>query len=627
MHQHPWHLRTTKAEGLNSYQKKGIFKMMGNHDSIRHNISDRKTSALILWGIAFVVVLQTSTMADSKTLPITASRFSPSPHMTAVEDVNVLRFVIEGDTPVAFNQSAIKQSTDVALLGPNPEEPYFMVRFAMPIPPCYTETDVAALTGMDPMVFRHNHSPGFETLPNGDALAIYFSTPAGKSEADASTSFVQARLRYGSEDWDMPELFFKTQGGNDQSGLLWNDDGKIWFFGGGRNISDFVPFRIATSKDNGATWTFAIPQLDKPATSYTAQPITNAFRSPDRSIYMAMDGDGAHSFLWRSQDDGIHWHDMGGRTGGRHSTILPLDDQGNLLSIGGKNADVNGWSPLNRSSNWGLSWSESTASPFPPLGSVQRPSMIRLASGHLLFVSDSYMHKKKIAPPQGWKYGDNCFVAVSKDNGTTWHIKPLPVQIPQHHRLGHPSVGYVTARQAANGVIHILTTSTLPCLHYELNEAWIWSDAGDITPETSSGKIKEFSEHYPNGQLRSKWSAQICPNGRYLLHGIQSDYHKDGTLQHLATYVSGHKTGEETFWAPDGTKLWTWLRDLKTNRGTWTHYWPNGRKKIESTWNLNPEARDLKRRFFGYVAEGPSRHWNEQGDLTATYVFEKGTLP
>jgi antitoxin component YwqK of YwqJK toxin-antitoxin module len=567
------------------------------------------------------------TDAGTKIILVTAANFSPGSNMTAIEDSsNHLQFVIDADTPVPFNQSAVKQSTEPASLGPNPEVPYFTVRFAMPIPPAYTRTDVAALTGMDSMVFRHNHSPGFEILPNGDALAIYFSTPAGKSEADSSTSFVQARLRYGSEDWDMPELFFKTQGYNDQSGLLWNDNGKLWFFGGGRNISDFVPFRIVTSMDNGATWTYSLPQIDRRATSYTAQPITSAFRGPDRSIYFAMDGDGSESFLWRSSDDGIHWHDMGGRTGGRHSVIIPLDNKGNLLSIGGKNSDVNGWSPSNVSTDWGATWSKSTPSPFPPLGSAQRPSLIRLASGHLLFVSDSYLHKFKKAPPEGWEYGDNCIVAISKDNGASWHIKTLPVQIPGHQRIDHPTLGYVTVRQAPNGVIHLLTTVTLPCLHYEFNEAWIWSDAGDIAPETSGGTIREFSESYPNGQVRSKWSAQICPNGRYLLHGEEVDYYEDGARQHQVIYENGRKTGEETFWLPDGIKVWTWNRDLKNNRGVWTHYWSNGKKKIESMWNIRPEARAMKRQFFGYEAEGSSRHWNEQGDLVASYHFVKGNL-
>src|SRR5262249_49316703 len=147
-----------------------------------------------------------------------------------------------------------KQGVGPASFGPDSKAPYFTVRFAMPIPPENTTNNFAAFTGIDPAVFTHNHSPGFEILPNGDALAVYFSTPPGKAEADPSTSFVQARLRYGSEEWDMPELFFKTENYNDQSGLLWRDGNKIWFFGGGRDISDMVPFRIATSTDNGATW-------------------------------------------------------------------------------------------------------------------------------------------------------------------------------------------------------------------------------------------------------------------------------------------------------------------------------------------------------------------------------------
>ncbi|HZI33460.1 MAG TPA: sialidase family protein, partial [Candidatus Binatia bacterium] len=251
--------------------------------------------------------------------------------------------------PRPFCQSAVKQGAAQATIGPDPKIPYFTVRFALPVPPENATNEIAVLTGMDPAVFTHNHSPGFEILPNGDALAVWFSTPPGESESATTTTFVQARLRYGAEEWDMPELFLDFTNVNDQSGLLWNDGGKIWFFGGGRGVSPWLPFKMATSEDNGATWTLSLPQLDQPAESFTAQPITSAFRGSDGAIYMAMDGDGAHSFLWRSRDNGVHWHDMGGRTGGRHSVIVPLDDQGNLLSIGGKNASVDGWSPENHS--------------------------------------------------------------------------------------------------------------------------------------------------------------------------------------------------------------------------------------------------------------------------------------
>jgi hypothetical protein len=570
--------------------------------------------------------LQAGLSAESKIMAVRAAGFTLGNGKSVFDGTNRLELALDASNlNPPFGQSAVKQGVEPAKLGPNPKIPYFTVRFALPVPPENLTNNFAALTGLDPMVFTHNHSPGFEILPDGDALAVWFSTPPGKAEADISTSFVQARLRHGSEEWDLPELFFKTENFNDQSGLLWNDNGKIRFFGGGRDISDMIPFREATSVDNGATWAFSIPQLDVPAKSYEAQPVTSAFRLGG-SIFFAMDGRGAHSFLWRSDDDGVHWRDTGGRTGGRHSVIVPLDDHGKLLSIGGKNASTNGWSPQNISTNFGASWSDSFPSAFPPLNTAQRPSMIRLASGNLLYVGDSYLHKLDRPAPADWKFGDNCFVALSTNNGASWRIKPLPVQLAGHQRTNHPTLGYVTARQGANGVIHILTTVTQPCLHYELNEAWIWSDAGDIAPENSGGVVKKFCEKFPNGKMRSQWSARICPNGRYLLDGKETDFYEIGAKQHVVTYQNGRKTGVETFWSPDRKKLWTWESDLKNHRAVFTRYWSNGGKMFESTWNTQPQAGNLQRNFFGLVADGPAKQWNEDGSLKYSGNFSNGRL-
>lgn len=561
------------------------------------------------------------------TLYVKAAQFKPGANTQALGNAeNLIHFVLVPREQVPFNQSVVKQTNTQAAYGPDANLPYFTLRFALPIPPAYTPTEVAALTGIDQGVYHHNHSPGFEIMPNGDALAIYFSSPAGKSENDTAATFVQARLRYGSEDWDLPEVFFDTQFGNDQSGLLWNDQGKIWFFGGGRYISDYVPFKMAVSTDNGASWTFSIPQLDTAASNFTAQPVVNAFRDPRGGIYIVSDGTDAQSFLWYSADEGKTWQDMGGRTDTRHSTLLPLDEQGTLLAMGGKNADIEGWNIQNISRDWGASWEKGTAAPFPPLGSVQRPSMIRLASGNLLYVTDAYMHKKNIAPPAGWEYGNDAVVAISKDNGQSWHIKALPVQLPQRHRPPHGSLGYSTARQAPNGVIHILTTANYPPIHYELNEAWIWSDLGEITPESNGGEIKSFSEHYKNGRLKSAWSARICPNGRYLLHGEMNDYYKNGRLQHQVVYENGRKNGEELYYSESGRLEWKWERDLINRTGVWTQYWPNGNKKVESHWNIQPKARDLDRTFYGYLAQGPSTHWDSDGKLLKVYQFNQGLL-
>src|SRR5258708_7685976 len=411
----------------------------------------------------------------------------------------------------------------------------------------------------------------------------------------------------------MRELFLDFKNLNDQSALLWNDRGKIRFFGGGRGASPLMPFKMATSTDNGATWVLSLPQIDKSAKDITPQPITSAFRNAADELYLAMDGKGATSFLWRSTDEGLHWHDMGGRTGGRHSAIVPLNDKGSLLSIGGKNAEVGGWSPQNISTNWGAGWGRRGASPFPPLGSAQRPSLIRLMNGDLFFVSDAWLHKADRSPPQDWKFGNGCFVALSTNSGASWRVKPLSVQLPNHQRGKFGTVGYVTARQAANGIIHILTTETQPCLHYELNEAWIFSDAGELAVENSGGEVRSFSETYPDGKLRSQWGGRICPNGRYLLDGKETDFYASGAKQHEVTYASGRKTGEETFWLPNGTKLWEWQHD--PNTATWTQFWPNGRKRVQSTWNTKPEARDLKHSFIGLVANGPAFQWSENGSL------------
>src|SRR5262249_41778184 len=44
-----------------------------------------------------------------------------------------VRLVPPAENPLPFSQAAVKQSTAAAQLGPRPDQPYFTVRFAMPI--------------------------------------------------------------------------------------------------------------------------------------------------------------------------------------------------------------------------------------------------------------------------------------------------------------------------------------------------------------------------------------------------------------------------------------------------------------------------------------------------------------
>ena len=250
--------------------------------------------------------------------------------------------------------------------------------------------------------------------------------------------------------------------------------------------------------------------------------------------------------------------------------------------------------------------------------------MIRLANGHLFFVSDSCKRKAESAP-QGWAYGEGCVVAVSADNGNTWRIKRLPVELPHESDHQHGTLGYVTARQAPNGVIHVLATMTHPCLHYELNEAWVMSNKGDLPPETQGGTIRKYRENYPGGTLRARWSARVCPNGRYLLEGLETTYYENGRKEHEVTYSRGRKAGEETFWGLDETKLWSWTHQPESNSSVWVHYWNNGRKRIESNWNTRPQARDSARTFCGLVANGAAYHWNRDGSAARAYSFTNGS--
>ena len=598
-----------------------------------------KKSLLLVFALLAGFVIQAT--AQVKTFRVDASGFTAGANMTAKADSGgVVEFKLYDRGFMPFTQQAVHQ-TVVKAAGCGEKcgkkscdkqagegAPFFRVRYALPVPTCYTAEETGEKVGIDYGVYVHNHSPGLEVLPNGDALAIYFSAPKGLSENDTATTFVQCRRRYGAEEWDMPELFFKTCGGNDQSGLLWQEGKKLWFFGGGRYMSDYVPFRIATSEDNGATWTFSVPKVEGTFKEYTAQPVTNAFRGKDGAIYVVTDAKGAESMLWRSTDEGLTWTDTGGRTQARHSTIVPLDDNGTLLSIGGKNAGCDGWTPQNISHDYGATWEEKTAAPFPILGSAQRPSMIRLQSGALLIVSDGYLIKKKIAPPAEWNKSYDPFVAISKDNGKTWHYKVLPYGLPHRERTMLPTLGYSTVRQAPDGTICVLATVSRPGYEYEFNEEWIYSDSKLISPAVVTVKRIKTVERYADGKKKAEWTGGTTAEGRYLLDGKCTDYYPSGKKQHEAVYVNGLKTGTETFWNEDGKPAWKWQRDRKTGTATWTKYHANGKPAIVSTWNLNPVPRDVKTSmtYIGYEAQGPATHYDEQGNVTARYMFDKGEL-
>jgi antitoxin component YwqK of YwqJK toxin-antitoxin module len=183
-----------------------------------------------------------------------------------------------------------------------------------------------------------------------------------------------------------------------------------------------------------------------------------------------------------------------------------------------------------------------------------------------------------------------------------------------------PTLGYAVARQAPNGMIHLITTMNNPCLDLEFNEAWIMdsrlgerSDRELMASKAKSiASVRKFEEHYPDGQAKVAYSGGRADDGRFLLEGTETWFYENGRKQREAAYRLGYKVGTESYWSRDGRLLWSW--EYK-NDGTsvWRQFWPDGRLKAESHW------RNLK-------ADGPARLWDSSGRLNSDKTFTAGKL-
>ena len=523
----------------------------------------------------------------------------------------------------SFPLEGVKQSTAFASQGPAPETPYFKARQVMASPPDLTMPFENSAVGLHPSIQGKVHSSGFIACPNGDILLIGFSSSRLKSESTYNTTMVVSRLRNGAEEWGMPALFYDRSGLNDQSALLWEDNGKLWFFGGGRGLGD-VPFVFATSIDNGATWSeIKTPLITGKVFPYMSQPITSAFRGPDGTIYFGSDAIDASSFLWASKDNGKTWFDTGGRTEGRHSTFVLLKDN-RILSMGGKNSNVEGYMPKNYSSDQGKTWTEKVKTPFAALGSNQRPVITRLKSGKLFFAGDYQDIKMMDNPPPQEITDRGSYVALSDDEGKTWIIKKLTLA-PSHNdwhgivkkgskpQHGFGTIGYCAVTQSPNGVIHLMTSKGKPSMHFAMNEAWILSDyTGEVNHLPGKVNIvKQVTESYPNGQI-SISSGGWMSNIGFVLQGKENWYYDTGIKQYEANFNNGVMHGMESYWDETGKIKWT-REHTPYGTSIWTNYWANGQKKSESTW-------------WGLTAEGPSTNWDQDGKVLEKFMFEGGKI-
>lgn len=520
---------------------------------------------------------------------------------------------------ISFTQLGVRQAGPASAIGPDPARPWYRKRYLLPTPPENTDPEkmrTFRALGWPRSFLRHMHSPGLEVAGNGDVLFVAFSSVA---ETDPDVTLLVTRLRFGADEWDPPDLLLDLPDVDDTSPMLWNDAGRLWLFFGANKLDSGFPFQWITSDDHGATWSpVQFPLFTTPVGGHSAQPITSAFRDASGRIYVASDAIGPESVLWQSDDNGATWQDPGGRSGGRHTAFVLLRD-GRILGLGGKSSNIGGFMPQSVSADGGRTYTVSRT-PFAHLGSNQRPTLIRLASGRL-FAAGDYQSEKGVQPPGVTERGS--YVALSDDEGATWTIRTLPGTQPHELKsrfeaMKGNTLGYAVARQAPNGVIHLTATMTEPCLHYELNEAWILhgaDPAGDdqalrANSATSIRDVRTFTEYDGAGRLHSSYAGGIGNDGRFLLHGPSKWYGPDGRLVREANYELGRLIGLETVLAADGTLSWT-REHRRDGIVEWKNYWPGGRVRTQSTW------RDLR-------ATGPAVLYDPSGREVYRVDFEQG---
>jgi hypothetical protein len=514
-----------------------------------------------------------------------------------------------------FSMQGVKQEVKFTDMGPDSGVPYFRKRLLLPMPPDNTEAEHTRVAGVDPYFSWHNHNPALTVCPNGDLLFAFFTATY---EDEPEVAYGVTRLRRGADEWDWPGRMLDFADVNDVAPLLWNDDGRLWMFFSCLHLDASYPFQWITSEDNGATWSeVRYPDFSNRVGPHTPQPISSAFRDQEGTIYFGLDGLGPTSLLFASGDNGNTWYDTGGRTYARHSVFVPLRD-GSIVAYGGKHSDLDGFMPKSITRDGGATW-EHSSTPFATLGTNQRPTIIRLASGRLFFASD-LQRIDGFQPPGSTDKGS--FVALSEDEGKTWKVKKL-IGGQQHESemrrmaMQGNTLGYAIARQSPDGMIHLIATMTDPCLHYEFNEAWILDQGPtdeSLIMESKAGSvsgIESYRETWPDGTTRLEYKAGKGDDGRFLLHGKERWFHQDGTLMYEVTYDRGRKTAVESYRDADGQLRWEWDRSGEV--AVWRQWWPNGRQKGESRWMEGK-------------CEGKAYTWDPSGKLIGEVVFKEGRI-
>lgn len=313
--------------------------------------------------------------------------------------------------------------------------------------------------------YSHNHQPAITWCPNGDLLAIWFSTEA---ESGREMVVLGSRLRHGSGSWDPASLFFKVPDRNmTGSSLLTLPDGTLLHVNGVADSGDWkrLCMVVRTSRDNGRTW--SRPAIAEAGHDVRRQVIAGPIILGDGTIVQCCDagpgGDDGTSFHL-SGDGGKTWEDTGATIPGIHAGVVELKD-GRLMAFGRGNS-IDGMMPVSFSADKGRTWT-SRASGFPPIGSGQRLALKRLMEGPIMLATFT---------------DGGMTIFLSYDEGNSWTSGKLlsdgsgrvitggawTGDFTMDASHAEPK-GYFACVQTPDGVIHLISSR----LHYRFNLPWI----------------------------------------------------------------------------------------------------------------------------------------------------------
>jgi sialidase-1 len=506
--------------------------------------------------------------------PLSADELAPLTYRRFTVEETEGRIV--GTQPVPDQQPPlwardVSQETADWSGGPDPHVPLF----AEPIPFVIPPADAG-----EPF-HPHNHQPSIAWLPNGDLLAIWYST---ERESGTELTVLASRLRAGGNAWDPSSEFFKAPNRNMHGSSLFHDgNGTVSHFNGmgpdGGTGWAKLALLMRTSRDNGVTWT--PPQAIGPEVKGRHQVISGTLLTSDGVLFQncdAVPGPHGGTALHVSRDGGKTWTDPGagkpapeftqdgtgeGTIAGIHAKVVELKD-GRLMALG-RGDSIDERMPMSLSDDQGRTWTY-RASPFPPIGGGQRLVLRRLEEGPLLFVSFTSGNRREpetsgmtFRDQEGNEFtGHGMYAALSFDEGETWPVRKLLTPGEGEFDGGAHTgpftatptraehAGYLAATQTPDRVIHLISSR----LHYRFNLNWLTAGT-DFAQRPLEGDLNSFLGE-PQFEMQQVFKNERFPNVVVALDGTVLATWGNKSLRVRRSEDGGATWGEEITIADPG---------------------------------------------------------------------------